>query len=64
MQRVSFSLGTAFDDQLSMKWCQLVSVISNQNICRALVNQVVKNKALYFREYPYFTWYDFSWLGH
>ena len=61
MQRVSLcSLGTAFDDQLSIKWCQLESVISNQNICRALVNQVVKNKDLYFREYSYFTWYDFS----
>ena len=47
-------------DQFSTDRCQLVLGIRNQNICCALVYQVVKNKALYFREYPYFTWYDVS----
>ena len=41
-----------FVDQFSTDRCQLVLGISNQNICRALVYQVVKNKALYSESIP------------
>ena len=58
--KAMYSEGTMSVDQFSTDRCQMVLSISNQNICRALVYQVVKNKALYFREYPYFTWYDVS----